>query len=306
MHVIGIDIGGTTVKGVLLDEQMELVHKSTSPTDAKAGRDAILSSLSGVIGTLTEASETPIRGIGIGSAGRINVGTGVVEYATENLPGWHGFALKSWVEEKYNLPVIVDNDANTALIGELYFNHLLIETQHTIMLTLGTGVGGANYFSGQVVRGAHHQGGEWGHMVLYPGGRPCNCGKSGCLEQYISGSALRKEAEKETGRTFLQGRDVFKAAQQDARVNKVVTQFISDLALVIENISISLDPDRIILGGGVTESRDYWWEDMQDLLNQKGVETEVTPSLYRNRSGMYGAALLASQMRKEVKSHEST
>ena len=148
----------------------------------------------------------PINGIGIGSAGRINIETGVVEYATDNLPGWHGFPLQTWVEEHYEIPTVVDNDANTALLGELYFSDQLFHQQNTVMLTIGTGVGGANYFFGQIVRGAHHQSGEWGHMVLYPEGRPCNCGKSGCAEQYLSGTAIRAQAEKVTGLVFEHGR----------------------------------------------------------------------------------------------------
>ncbi|MFK3960775.1 ROK family protein [Guptibacillus hwajinpoensis] len=300
MNVIGIDIGGTTIKGALLNKEMDLIHTCQVSTNAHEGKPAILSALTQVLDSLIHQRNLPISGIGIGSAGRINIETGIVQYATDNLPGWHGFPLQTWVEENYGIPTIVDNDANTALLGELYISDQLHQ-QSVVMLTIGTGVGGANYFFGQIVRGAHHQSGEWGHMVLYPDGRLCNCGKSGCAEQYLSGTAIRNQAQKVTGLAFEHGKEVFQQMNQNNQLGKVVENFLSDLALLIENIFVSLDPDRIILGGGVVESKSVWWDRLIEILNDRNVKTIVSPATQMNRAGMFGAAYLALQTRKEVK-----
>lgn len=299
MYVIGVDIGGTTIKGLLVNEELETIHKTIVPTRASLGKEIILSSLKEVIDELLQHSPELPGGIGIGSAGRINFQTGEVIYATENLHGWHGFPLKSWLENRYHLPAIVDNDANTALLGELILGGRLPAEQHTIMLTLGTGVGGANYFFGRMVRGAHHQSGEWGHTVLYPHGRSCNCGKQGCIEQYLSGSALKKEAERRTGRMFSKGEEIFQQWKSDMEIKAVVQQFINDLTLVVENISTSIDPDQVILGGGVVDSRDYWWPDLLRILKEREVKTQVKAASHMNVSGMYGAAYLALKQREE-------
>lgn len=305
MHVIGVDIGGTRIKGRVFNGQWETVKEFSVETDAAKGKEAILTALANVLDTLTNSS-LAIAGIGIGSAGRINAKTGEVVFATDNLPGWNGFQLKNWVEQQYSIPARVDNDANTALIGEQFLSEHRFE-ESAVLLTLGTGVGGANYIRGQIVRGAHHQSGEWGHTVLYPGGRPCNCGKNGCIEQYLSGTALLFEAKKQTGRAFSHGKEIFENMEKDDRLKRVVDEFIQNLVLVVGNIATSIDPDRVIVGGGVVESYTYWWEDFLFALREQGITTELARATKLNKAGMYGAAYIALEAWKEGREeHETT
>ncbi|MCA0970584.1 ROK family protein [Halobacillus litoralis] len=305
MQAIGVDLGGTSIKGRLFDDEWQVIEGVTVPTEVTNGKDGILQSLSEVLDKLVAAADSLI-GIGVGSAGRIDVKMGRVVYATGNLPGWHGFLLKEWVEERYGVPAVIENDANAALLGERFLTEVP-EHEDIVLLTLGTGVGGANYFSGQIVRGAHHQSGEWGHTILYPGGRPCNCGNKGCVEQYVSGTAIRRSAEEQTHEPFSHGRDVFERMHEDNRLKGIVDQFVDDLVIVIQNLANGIDPDRIILGGGVVESHSYWWNDLQYALKNQNIKTIVSRAQQRNKAGMYGAAFLAWQRWKEGRQiHETT
>ncbi|RWZ54436.1 ROK family protein [Halobacillus fulvus] len=307
MYGIGIDIGGTSTKGVLVDAHMESIQEVKVPTATHHGREAILGSLTEAIDALLKSCPEKPDYIGVGSAGRIDVSTGTVVYATDNLPGWQGLGLKKWLEDKYDVTTVVDNDANAALIGELFLEGPVALEQNTVMLTLGTGVGGANYFFGQIVRGAHHQSGEWGHVVLHPGGRPCNCGKLGCVEQYISGTALNRRVEELTDQPLKNGEDLFRHKDSNLLYKQVVEEFVEDLSTIIDNISISLDPDRIILGGGVVQSRSFWWPLLLDRLQQKEIKTFITPAVQENKAGMFGAAYLGSHLRTEGRrKHEAT
>lgn len=118
------------------------------------------------------------------------------------------------------------------------------------MLTLGTGVGGAYSLHGRPVRGKRWYGGEWGHSILVPGGMPCNCGKKGCAEQYISGTALHRRGRESVDKIYPSAHDLIKGAEAgEEEALRVLEEFVSDLAVVIVNIGITLDPDAVIVGG---------------------------------------------------------
>lgn len=294
VFAIGIDIGGTSVKGMTL-LQDKIVDEYRYPTNASAGKEAILYALQKVIDHLLKSvPATKVIGIGVGSAGMINRTTGVVEYATSNLPGWQGFNIKKWIEKRYRIYAEIDNDANVALLGEISLNKKIKREEiiHAMMITLGTGVGGANLFFGQLLHGRHYQSGEWGHVILVPDGKQCNCGKKGCIEQYISGTALLREANRVSNNTYSHGSEIFKQANKDQRLQKIITRYLHYLALVIGNISTGLDPDILFLGGGVIESHPYWWNDLLHILKENKTNIYVEPARHLNKAGMYGAAQL--------------
>ncbi|AVF22857.1 ROK family protein [Paenibacillus larvae] len=290
--VIGIDIGGTSLKGVVTDSEGHILAEHKRATDAAKGRDVILQHLGELIQVLLDA-EQQVEAIGIGTAGRVNLYTGEVVFATDNLPGWQGTNLVAWVTREHSLPVAVDNDGNTALIGETWLGAGR-QMENVIMLTLGTGVGGANMWNGRLVRGTDWNGGEWGHVILYPEGLPCNCGKKGCIEQYLSGTALVRSARALTGKPYLDGAEWI----QDVRGGNpdavyAMEQYITHLLLVLENIHMGLNPEAVILGGGVLDSSDYWWPDLQREMEQRGLHITVKPAELGNRAGALGAAKLA-------------
>ncbi|MDX8288998.1 ROK family protein [Metabacillus indicus] len=283
MYAIGLDIGGTKIKGCITDQHGVMLNRFETVTPVKEGREGILSAAAFVIDSLQGTDK--VIGIGIGSAGRINEGTGEVVFATSNLPGWQGVNLKTFFEDMYKLPVFAVNDANAALWGEAQH----YEEEDLVMLTLGTGVGGANRIRGNVLSGAHHQSGEWGHVVLVPNGRPCNCGRRGCAEQYLSGTALNTIINERTSWKQVRGSAVFDLyAGGDPEVVPVVEEYMEHLGIFIENIAHGIDPDAVIIGGGIIESKEHWWNRL--LKRVEGVR--VIPAVLGNQAGMIGASQL--------------
>lgn len=291
MKVAGIDIGGTSIKGMVIDDQGEILHSLKVNTESSLGRNHILENLKNIVGELRSA-HPDIAGVGIGSAGRVNAATGEVVYATANLPGWQGTNIKQIMEQHLNLPVQVDNDANTALIGEQWLGAGR-NLDNITMLTLGTGVGGANLVNGEILRGAHWSGGEWGHVILIPNGLPCNCGLKGCMEQYLSGNALVRFAEAATNQPYESGIQVMEDYQNSRKeIVPVIEEYITHLSVVIMNLSNGLDPQAVIIGGGVIESKEIWWNVFMNALKESVVPVEVRPALLSNTAGSIGAAKL--------------
>lgn len=299
MKAIGIDIGGTTIKGCLINESGELLEVSHVPTELKKGREGILTGVLKLIDSFLDEWKEDVHGIGIGTAGRVNVETGQVVYSTDNLPGWQGINLKKELERRYTLPVTVDNDANTALLGEIW-KGFSKPPLSAIMMTIGTGVGGAYYYSGDLIRGSHFNGAEWGHVIFEPNGRLCNCGRKGCIEQYISGTALLQTAFEITGKTYSHGRDLFLDYQRgQVEVNKVIDTYLNQLAVVLANFSVTADPDVIILGGGVVDSKSVWWSTLEKKLETYNLPFQLLPAKLGNEAGMTGAAyMLFESLRK--------
>lgn len=299
MHIIGIDIGGTSIKGIVVNEHGDALHEFGIPTEAGRGKDHIVLHTETVIRQLLNRYPDT-AGIGIGTAGRVDVDKGRVVYATDNLPGWMGFELRQWGEARFGLPVVADNDANTALAGEAWLGAGAGLSDLT-MLTLGTGVGGANMIGGRLHRGARWNGGEWGHVIFVPHGHPCNCGMQGCIEQYISGTALTRLARTAAGRDYASGRELFADYEQgNEAVIAVVRQFVDNLALVIHNIHIGLNPQAIIIGGGVADARAVWWDLLERRLSVLDPAMDVRPASLGNRAGAIGAARLAMNTLMEL------
>lgn len=298
MNVIGIDIGGTKIKGILVDRNGVILDKFTSKTNMAEGKQTILDSLFKVIDTIFQRNRD-INGIGIGTAGRVNVRSGEIIYATSNLLGWTGTNIKKIAQERYAKKVVVDNDANVALIGESWIGAGK-DYDNITLLTLGTGVGGANMINGDIYHGAHWSGGEWGHVNLVPDGIPCNCGKIGCVEQYLSGTALIREANKYSHKDYISGQEVFvDSLQKENLMKEVVDQYIKYLTLTIDKIKTSIDPELVIIGGGVIGSKDSWWNLLKEERQRWGIKTTVVPASLGNDAGAIGAAKLILNQLKE-------
>ncbi|MEG6569810.1 ROK family protein [Thermoanaerobacterium thermosaccharolyticum] len=285
--VVGIDIGGTKILGGVIGFNGDLIKFKETSTDANLGRDHILKKLFGV---LDDLFDTDIEGIGIGSAGRINFNTGEVIYATDNLPGWTGINLKEIISQKYRTKTIVENDVNAAIVGENWLGSAK-NFKDVLMITLGTGVGGAIILDGKLIRGSHFSAAEIGHTILYPDGKKCNCGQNGCVEKYISGTAIYKRYNEIVGSNLVNSaKDVFDLYMKNDKISKlVVDEFVKSLSLLIFNIRNFIDPEIIILGGGVTNSKDLWWE---YLKSQIKCDLNISIAGLNKFSTVYGAAKL--------------
>lgn len=278
MKKIGIDLGGTTIKGALFNGENKIIKQSAVPTHGKEGRSAIFRALFSLIDELIEED---VALIGISSAGNIDPDAGVCVYATDNLMGWTGADIRGEAEGRYHIPCKVDNDAVCALKGELSFYP---DAKNATMLTFGTGVGGASLVNGHILRGKQFDAARWGHLVLEPRGRACNCGKTGCAESYLSATALVKRGAeripdlKDCKELFLLAREGNAAAED------ILREFGFYLNALLENIRTALAPEYIILGGGVAQSTDAFLK----LLTKK---SDIRFAKLGDKAGVYGAIL---------------
>jgi glucokinase len=254
---IGLDIGGTKILGGLCSAEGQVIHEVRVPTPGSAGRDAIMAALAEAAREARAAARGPVVGIGVSSAGHVDWETGDVVDGTPNLPGWAGTRLGAGLEAATGLPVCCDNDGNAAAFGEAWAGAGR-GCKAIAAITLGTGFGAGLYDRGTIVRGARGGGGELGHVVLVPDGRPCNCGMVGCVEAYVSGTALGKQAQAAWGRDAT-SRDVFTRARAgDGLALELVDEFARHLALIIVSIFNIADPERVLLGGGLCAEADLF------------------------------------------------
>lgn len=263
---IGVDIGGTSIKAGLVDPAGEVTLITEMPTHASGGREVIAASLSEAIRQiLSDAHEHGVQpsGLGIASAGAIDAQDGSVFAATDNLPGWAGFPLRSFAQERFNLPTWVVNDAHAAVLAELHFG-LGRSLSDFVAITLGTGVGGGVVCGRKLLSGQHGFAGSIGHHVIREGGRECNCGRRGCLEAYVSTAALIREY-KERGGSITDGQAIDDAAVA-WKINQLAAtgspaavgayQALGEyLAEGVANIFNLFDPEAVLISGGLVEGQ---------------------------------------------------
>ncbi len=288
--VIGIDLGGTKINGGVVNEKGKILKKITIETKSKDGRPGVLNGIANVIKKLGEDEE--VEGIGIGTPGFIDIEKGQVLYHGGNIADWVGVNLKKEMTKYFgDLPVFVENDANVAAICEGWVGSGE-GLDSFIMITLGTGLGGGiwNKESG-IWHGNNYQGAELGHSILYPNGRLCGCGQKGCAEQYISGSGIENNYKEITG-DYLTGEEIFKNSTKPA-CKETIDKFTQDLATFIVTIKNIFDPHGLIIGGGVINSREQWWDKMVGNYKSYCNSPEgmrILPAKYLNDAGMIGAA----------------
>lgn len=302
MLYLGIDIGGTGIKAALVDEQGRILHHSETPTRAVEGAAAVLGRAEQLARGLLNRAGGQVVACGVGSAGRIDHRRGHVVFASGNLPGWTGLALGPELSQRLGLRVVVDNDVNAAALAEGWIGSAR-GTGDYFMMTLGTGVGGALVVGGKLWRGARSGACEVGHMALYPGGLPCNCGGQGCAEQYVSAKALTRRANEalEKGHPFRGIRDVLSAVERapsprrDA-ARRGVERFTADLSLVLVNLQNAFDPQVIIIGGGIVRLG-YWWDRLLEAVGREArprtLNVRLKRALNGPQAGVIGAARLA-------------
>lgn len=263
--VLGVDIGGTMTKAALVAASGEIASPAQVATNASGGRDAIATALTEAVEQVMDAAHAQsvaIAGLGIASAGVIEAGSARVFAATENLPGWAGFALGEFAADRFGLPTKVVNDAQAAALAELHYGKGR-GRRNFVAITVGTGVGGGVVCDGRLVRGQYGFGGTLGHQVIVAGGRRCNCGRRGCLEAYVSTSALIEEFKSRGGAVEGErGGDDAALAMRIQRLSiagdgagrGAYEALIGYLAEGIANLFNVLDPELVILSGGLLAS----------------------------------------------------
>lgn len=304
-YIMGLDVGGTFIKGLLLKDG-ECVCEAEIPT--AAGPE--------LVDCLVRLAEELVRGCGInfGELAGAGVGCpGVVESKTGTVVraanlGLLNYPLKAELEKKLKTEVRVCNDANAAALGEAYFGAGK-EYSNSILVTLGTGVGGGIILGGKLFEGNKSAGAEIGHMVIEKGGRPCTCGRRGCFEAYCSARALTERTREEMKRNpasgmykaytpeNADGRTAFEFMNTDISARKVVEEYLEYLACGLSNLANIFRPQCILLGGGVSGQGDRLIRPLQKILDGEIFAPEYAPVKIKraslgNRAGAFGAAAL--------------
>lgn len=299
-YALGLDLGGTKIFAGLVDGTGHVRQQWRIATPAGEGGPAILRSLVEAVGTITSNLSAEERdrlvGVGVSSAGHIDHQTGIVNYCTPNLPGWGGTHITEAITAAHRLPAVADNDGNCAAYGE-YWVGAGRGVQNLVALTIGTGLGGGILVDGHLVRGARGGGAEIGHTILQPGGHPCNCGQLGCIESYVSGTALAKAAER-SGHwaSAPSSHQIFEWARAgEAQALGLVRDMARHLATGMVTLINFLDPERIIVGGGVSSQGDLFMpmvrEFVTELYGARGWDSRnVVLAQLGERAGMIGAA----------------
>lgn len=296
--VIGIDLGGTNTKIAILSTWGTLENESVVPTPAN-GRESLLQHLVEVARLkLDEAQHGgfEIKALGIATAGWVDPNVGQIVYATENLPGWTGTRLADDLQDALSLPVAVENDVNALAIAERHFGAGQ-DVEDFVCITLGTGVGGACYSGGRLLRGANYFGSALGHIPIQPNGEHCSCGLRGCLESYANAAALVRFAEG----NYPSAEAVIRAAHSGAsQAKRAIRQYAGYLAIGIASIVHLLDPELLILAGGIAQENELLFSDVNELLPgrmmaAKARRLRVAPSRLGYYGVVYGAGIIARE-----------
>lgn len=312
-HTIGIDLGGTNLKGGVCDERGALLVRHSIETQAAGGPDHVIARMAGLVDELIRRAglaRADVAGVGIGAPGPMSHARGVI-YRAPNLPGFVDVPLRDRLAAATGLPTVLENDANAAAFGE-YTAGAGRDVRDMVMLTLGTGIGGGVVLDGRLWRGRFDNAGEIGHTIVVPGGRACPCGQRGCLERYASAAAVAErlgEAVRDGADSALAGRvragealdarDVRAArAAGDGLADRIWDETCFYLALAVVNIQHTLNPELVVFAGGLINAGAELLEPVRahyDRLSWKIAPDAPRIALARlgTDAGTIGAAVLA-------------
>jgi glucokinase len=310
--VIGVDLGGTNLNACVLDSDLEVQGRARRTVDGLE-LGALLDTIAGAVGELRERTDTQIEAVGFGIPCLIDDEHGLAA-SSVHLP-IAGLAFADAMAERVALPVFVDNDANLALLAE--YRHGAAQGERVaLMLTLGTGVGGAIMLGGECFRGGQGAAGEIGHMIVDPDGPDCGpgCPGHGCLEAWISGSALAREARAAAarepagalGRALADGRDVSGplvtelAEGGDAEALAVLERLGEWLGVGVSSLVNIFNPDVVVIGGGVSRAGELILEPARRVVGSRALampaaHVSIRIARFGADAGMFGAALFARE-----------
>ena len=288
---LGIDLGGTKIEGILIDEQFQVIKRERVPTNREEGYEAILSRIVKLARSIIEDVQDLESPIGICTPGTIESETGLLK--NSNTVCLIGKPIQKDMERELGIPVVMENDANCFALAEATIG---AAKKYNVVfgVILGTGCGGGITMLRNIHRGANRIAGEWGHHCLIPGGRECYCGNRGCTEAYISGTALEKEW--------------FELSGEKSRVTDIIESgnyknhpewkenFLKNFGRGLANVIDILDPHAIVLGGGLSRIDFLYTEGRESVYKEtfsKIVRTPILKNKLGDSAGVFGAAMLA-------------
>ncbi|AFZ37956.1 Glucokinase [Stanieria cyanosphaera PCC 7437] len=291
LSVIGIDLGGTAIKLGCFLQDGTCTESTSIPTPQPSTPIAVIDAIALAVIKLNQTNHC--QAIGLGTPGPTDANGRIAQVAI-NLAGWQDVPLADWLESKTALPTVLANDANCAGLGEAWLGAGK-RFKNLILLTLGTGVGGAIILDGKLFTGHLGAAGELGLITLYPDGYPCNSGNQGSLEQYTSIAAIRRA----TGKQPVELGKLAQAGDREAL--EFWQSYGKLLGIGLASLIYVLTPEAIIIGGGISASAEFFLpatlaEIEKRVLPSSRVDLELLVAQLGNKAGMVGAAKLAWQM----------
>jgi len=289
MHKIGIDLGGTKTEGILLDEKYDIIERKRIKTPQENGYDSIVKSITFLINDLKKKTSEKTS-IGLCTPGVTDPNSGLIK--NSNTQCLIGMPLKNDLENILDQEILMENDANCFALAESLLGSA---KDHEVVfgVIMGTGVGGGIVINGTIHKGRSNIAGEWGHHILHPNGNECYCGKRGCVETYISGPALERRwfeitGTKESLQSITQNLSFEKAEQWKS-------EFLENFGMALANVIDILDPDAIVLGGGVSNVS-FLYDEGKKAVYEKVFSNLVNTPILKNKlgdsAGVFGACLL--------------
>lgn len=308
-YILGIDVGGTTIKFGVVQES-KTIYELTLPTYAYENPNKVLSQLKSGVKKIFEVYDTSkFLGIGIGFPGKVDTETGIVTSAP-NFKNWKKIQVRKSLNS-YKLPIFIDNDANCAALGELYFGAGK-NYNNFIMVTLGTGVGGGIILNKKLFRGESGGAGEIGHISIDYSGPKCKCGRKGCVEAYAGNSYIKQRTIQklneypdslilklvEHNLEAIEPKVIYEAAKKnDELAIKILEETGYYLGIGLANIANTLDVKTFIIGGGTSGAGKTLLNAIKKSIKNHGVQdivkdVRIIPARLKNKAGILGAASL--------------
>ncbi len=289
MNKIGIDLGGTKIEGILLDDSFNVVERTRIPTQQEKGYKSIINSIVSLVEELKIKASDNVT-IGVSAPGAISKKSGLIK--NSNTQCLIGMPLKEDLKQALDQEIAIENDANCFALAEATLG---AAKNHNVVfgVIIGTGVGGGIVINGEIHKGRTYIAGEWGHHTLRINGNKCYCSKLGCVETYISGPALEKRWTELTGKTeslpsIIHNLDTEKGQQWKK-------EFLENFGIGLANVIDILDPDVIVLGGGISNIS-FLYDEGRDAVYDKVfsdlVETPILKNQLGDSAGVFGASLL--------------
>jgi glucokinase len=308
-----VDLGGTKILSLVVDQDGAVLGEDMRPTEAASGPDAVIGRIVDSMCAAMERAGVPVlAAMGIAAPGPIDFERGLIT-AAPNLPGWRNVPVAARLGDRFGCPAVLENDANAAALGEFAFGAGR-GARHLVYLTISTGIGGGLVLDGRLYRGADGAAGEVGHIPLLPDGPACGCGAHGCLEALASGTAIARRARElllsghATGLRRLSGRDTVTAEQ----VHEAAERGDTDARAVIEDAGRYLgrglativnlfNPHVIVLGGGTAKIGPMLLEPAHEELRAHALRlplsrVRVVSAALGDRAGALGVAALARSL----------
>ena len=289
MNKIGIDLGGTKIEGILVNENYKTIERKRIQTNQEKGYSSILESIQSMVLELSQESDDKFS-IGICTPGALSLDSGLIK--NSNTQCLIGRDLQNDLKNILHCDISIENDANCFALAEAKLGAGK-NSNFVFGVIMGTGVGGGIIINGQIHRGRTNIAGEWGHHCLHTGGNSCYCGKKGCVETYISGPALENKWSEMTSQN--QSLSEIMKNSDNPNFDNWKKIFLDNFGLALANVIDILDPDTIVLGGGVSNI-DFLYNEGKNTVYEKVfsdiIDTPIIKNELGDSAGVFGACML--------------